>query len=157
MPRKKELLIADWDEEERHLQQEYKQRLGELKASRRTSEVVGQVLTRGLLPLYILYLLSEKPHNGNELATAIGERTGGAWEPSTGGIYPHLRKFEKQGLVEGRWADPDKRTQRIYRLTPKGVTEFATLRQGLQSKMRRALGVFEIIMADLFPDEGRKT
>lgn len=150
MAKEKELIIADWEAEERRLQEEYRRKVEELRASRETSEIVGQVLTRGLLPLYVLHILSAGPRNGNEICGAIGARTEGAWQPSTGGIYPLLRKFEKQGLVEGNWEDPDKRTQRLYKLTPKGEEELGSLRAGMHAKMRRAFKVFEIVLSDLF-------
>lgn len=145
----------DWDEEERRLQEEYRRRMEELRASRETSEVVGQVLTRGLLPLYVLHLLagSEGPRNGNEICTEIGRRTDGAWQPSTGGIYPLLRKFEKKGLVQGQWQDPDRRTQRLYSLTPKGVDEVNALRQGTRPKMMRAFQAFAVVLKDLFGED----
>ena len=38
------------------------------------------------------------------------------WTPSTGGIYPFLKKFEKEGLVIGKWDDPKKKFQKIYSL-----------------------------------------
>jgi DNA-binding PadR family transcriptional regulator len=152
MAKEKDLHIADWEAEEKRLQEEYRRRLEELRATRETSEIVGQVLTRGLLPLYVLHLLSLGPRNGNEICTEIGSRTGGLWQPSTGGIYPLLRKFEKQELVEGNWEDPDKRTQRLYRLTPKGITELDALRQGMKAKMQSAFQVFEIVLSDLFGD-----
>lgn len=144
------LLKTDWKAEEHRLKEEYRRRREELKASRETTEIVGQVLTRGLLPLYVLHLLATGPHNGNEICTEIGRRTGGAWQPSTGGIYPLLRKFEKRGLVEGNWQDPDKRTARLYTLTAEGETELATLRLGMKEKMLNAFRVFETVMNDLF-------
>ena len=152
-----ELRIADWSEEKRRLQEEYRRRLEELKASRETGEIVGQVLTRGLLPLYVLHLLEEGPRNGNEICTEIGKRTEEAWQPSTGGIYPLLRKFEKRGLVQGEWQDPDKRTSRVYSLTERGTEEINVLRQGMQPKMQRAFRVFEIVLTDVFgtPKGGR--
>lgn len=155
LAKKKDLHIMDWDEEERRLQEEYRRRMEELKASRETSEVVGQVLTRGLLPLYVLHLLagSEGPRNGNEICTEIGRRTDGAWQPSTGGIYPLLRKFEKKGLVQGQWQDPDRRTQRLYSLTPKGVDEVNALRQGTRPKMMRAFQAFAVVLKDLFGED----
>lgn len=157
MSKEKDLLIADWEAEERKLHEEYRRRLDELKASRETSEIVGQVLTRGLLPLYVLHMLGGGPRNGNEICTEIGNRTDGGWQPSTGGIYPLLRRFEKQGLVEGHWEDPDKRTQRLYKLTAKGAEELQSLRQGMKGKMLRAFHVFEIVLKDLFETEGAHT
>gem|GEM_PF-164210 len=155
LAKKKDLHIMDWDEEERRLQEEYRRRMEELKASRETSEVVGQVLTRGLLPLYVLHLLagSDGSRNGNEICTEIGRRTDGAWQPSTGGIYPLLRKFEKKGLVQGQWQDPDRRTQRLYSLTPKGVDEVNALRQGTRPKMMRAFQAFAVVLKDLFGED----
>lgn len=150
MAKRKDLHITDWDEEARRLQEEYRRRMEELKASREASEVVGQVLTRGLLPLYVLHLLADGPRNGNEICTEIGKRTDGAWQPSTGGIYPLLRKFEKKGLVEGQWQDPDRRTQRLYSLTPKGVEEVNSVRQGMKAKMMRAFQAFSVVLEELF-------
>ena len=150
MARRKDLHITDWDEEARRLQEEYRRRMEELKASREASEVVSQVLTRGLLPLYVLHLLADGPRNGNEICTEIGKRTDGAWQPSTGGIYPLLRKFEKKGLVEGQWQDPDRRTQRLYSLTPKGVEEVNSVRQGMKAKMMRAFQAFSVVLEELF-------
>ena len=154
MSKDKDLQIADWKAEEKRLHEEYRRRLEELKASRETSEIVGKVLTRGLLPLYVLHLLSEGPRNGNEICTEIGLRTDGGWQPSTGGIYPLLRRFEKQGLVEGNWEDPDKRTQRLYKLTAQGEEELESLRLGMKPNMVRAFHVFEIVLNDLFGTKG---
>lgn len=153
MPRKnKELSATDWSGEKRRLQEEYQRRLKELEASRETSEVVGQVLTRGLLPLYVLHLLADAPRNGNEICTEIGARTDGAWQPSSGGIYPLLRRFERQGLVEGHWQDPDRRTQRLYDLTPRGREQLATLLTAMKPRLANAFRVFELVIRDLFPD-----
>jgi DNA-binding PadR family transcriptional regulator len=145
--------ITDWAGEKRRLQEEYRRRLKELEASRETTEVVGQVLTRGLLPIYVLHLLGERPRNGNELCTDIRTRTEGAWQPSTGGIYPLLRRFEKQGLVAGNWQDPDKRTQRVYALTENGQVQLSSLRAAMKPRLESAFKVFEIVAGDLFATE----
>lgn len=152
-PKPKDSQGTDWADEKRRLQDEYRRRLKELEASRETTEVVGQVLTRGLLPLYVLHLLAERPRNGNELCTDIGQRTGGAWQPSTGGIYPLLRRFERQGLVAGNWPDPDKRTQRLYALTASGQAQLAALRTTMKPRLESAFRVFQIVVDDLFAAE----
>jgi len=146
-------VITDWEEEEKRLQEEYKRRLQELKSLKETSEGVGQVLTRGLLPVIVLHLLSGGRLNGNEIVSEIGRRTNGGWVPSTGGIYPILRKLEKKGLVVGEWEDPDKRTQRLYQLTPKGEAELASLKTGMKPTIMRALNVFQLIVGELFGGE----
>lgn len=153
-PKAKDAQVGDWAAEKRRLQEEYRQRLKELDASRETSEVVGQVLTRGLLPIYVLHLLAERPRNGNEICTDIRQRTDGAWQPSTGGIYPLLRRFEKQGLVQGNWQDQEKRTQRLYELTDRGRTQLVSLRTAMKPRLEGAYSVFRIVVADLFAGEG---
>ena len=86
---------------EKQLYEEYKQKVAQLKKVQKEKEAVGQVFTKGLLPIYVLYILSLGPSNGNDIAHKIGERTGGLWIPSTGGIYPLLKKLEKQDLIIG--------------------------------------------------------
>ncbi len=99
---------------------------------------------------YVLHLLSKGPLCGNEILREIAERTEGRWEPSSGGIYPLLRRLEKQGFVSGQWEDPDKRTRRTYELTGKGKTELDRLLVTLQPKAENTLQVFILIIRDLF-------
>jgi DNA-binding PadR family transcriptional regulator len=47
----------------------------------------------------ILTLLAEEPLHGYELMRRISERSGGAWRPSPGSIYPALAKLRDEGLV----------------------------------------------------------
>lgn len=154
MPEKPDIPV-NWEQEKKNLKQEYKRRLKGLEASRQTTEMVGQVLTRGFLPIFILHLLDERPRNGNDIAVQIQERTGGGWQPSTGGIYPILRRFEKQGLAVGHWDDPDKRTQRLYELTDRGRGELELLRQALKPKVLNALNVLQMVLKEVFSEEGQ--
>ena len=80
---------------------------------------VSSLLSKGggLLPLYVLHLLAEKPRYGNEIMSLLAERTRGQWVANPGAIYPLMNLLEVQGLIEGRWEDPHKRTERIYNLT----------------------------------------
>ncbi|MBU5592121.1 PadR family transcriptional regulator [Clostridium sp. MSJ-4] len=136
--------------EEKRLYEEYKKKLAELKKVQKEKEAVGQVFTKGLLPIYVLYILSLGPTNGNDISHKIGERTNGLWVPSTGGIYPMLKKFEKEGFIKGEWDDPDKKFQKIYKLTEKGYLEFESRKVLLQSKIEEALEVFKLIYKDLY-------
>jgi DNA-binding PadR family transcriptional regulator len=145
-----EFLTGDIKSEEKRLYEEYKRKLAELKKVQKEKEAVGQVFTKGLLPLYVLYILSLGPTNGNDISHKIGERTNGLWLPSTGGIYPLLKKFEKQNLVIGQWDDPKKKIQKIYTLTEQGHREFENKKQLLKKKIEEALQVFKIIYSDLF-------
>jgi DNA-binding PadR family transcriptional regulator len=145
-----EFLDDDIKLEEKRLYEEYKKKLAELKKVQKEKESVGQVFTKGLLPLYVLYILSLGPTNGNDIAHKIGERTNTLWVPSTGGIYPLLKKFEKDGLIIGQWDDPHKKIQKIYTLTEKGYKEFKAKKSLLKRKIEEALEVFKIIYSDLY-------
>lgn len=136
--------------EEKRLYEEYKKKLAELKKVQKENESVGQVFTKGLLPIYVLYILSLGATNGNDISHKIGEHTGGLWVPSTGGIYPILKKFEKEGLIEGRWDDPEKKFQRLYELTETGFAEYENKKSLLRGKIEEALEVFKIIYKDLY-------
>ncbi|MBK1811664.1 helix-turn-helix transcriptional regulator [Clostridium sp. YIM B02505] len=142
--------IEDIKAEEKRLYEEYKQKLNELKKVQKEKEAVGQVLTKGLLPIYVLYILSLGPTNGNDISHKIGERTNGLWVPSTGGIYPLLKKFEKEDLVLGQWDDPKKKFMKVYTLTDKGFKEFNNRKSLLKIKIEEALDVFKIIYSDLY-------
>lgn len=136
--------------EEKRLYEEYKQRVSQLKKVKKEKEAVGQVFTKGLLPIYVLYILSLGPSNGNDISNKIGERTGGLWVPSTGGIYPILKKLEKENFIIGKWDDPDKKFKKIYTLTPEGILEFENKKQLLKPKIEEALKVFKIIYQDIY-------
>ena len=105
--------LEDIKAEEKRLHDEYKAKLAELKKVQKEKEAVGQVFTKGLLPIYVLHILKSGPTNGNEISTKVSERTNGLWTPSTGGIYPLLKKLEKEGLVVGKWDDPKKKFQKL--------------------------------------------
>ena len=143
--------------EEQRLYEEYKQKIAALKKISKEKESVGQVFTKGLLPIYALYILSLGKTNGRDISQKIGERTNGLWIPSTGGIYPILKKLEKQGLVIGHWDDPVKKFQKIYSLTPVGFEEFENKKHLLRYKIEEALEVFKIIYSDLYSYESKES
>ena len=135
---------------EKQLYEEYKQKVAQLKKVQKEKEAVGQVFTKGLLPIYVLYILSLGPSNGNDISHKIGQRTGGLWIPSTGGIYPLLKKLEKQDLIIGEWDDPKKKFQKFYSLTPLGEKEFDNRKNLLKHKIEESLRVFQIVYKDLY-------
>ena len=141
--------FASIKEEEKRLYDEYKRKLNELRKVKVENEAVGQVFTKGLLPIYTLFILSQGPTNGNDIAQQIGKRTKGYWIPSTGGIYPLLKRLEKQGFIEGVW-DGNRKAQKIYTLTPAGLEEFKKKKLLLKDNIEEALEVFKIIKEDLY-------
>ncbi|AAO35479.1 transcriptional regulator [Clostridium tetani] len=128
----------------------YKKELKNFKKVEKENKAVGQVFTKGLLPLYVLQILSISPTNGNDIATQIGKKTNGLWIPSTGGIYPLLKKFEKENLVEGRWDDRNNKMQKIYTITESGKKDLEERKQLLKQNIEEALKVFNIVYKDLY-------
>jgi DNA-binding PadR family transcriptional regulator len=112
---------------------------------------VAIVLSKGggLLPLYVLHLLSQQPHYGNELMSLIEERTAGGWGTNPGAIYPLLNELETQELVQGEWEDPDRRTVRRYTITEAGRAELDRLKAVMRPKLREALEVLKDMLDDM--------
>lgn len=55
---------------------------------------------RGDVRLAVLSLLAETPSNGYGLIKAIAAKTGDAWRPSPGSVYPTLQQLVDEGLVD---------------------------------------------------------
>lgn len=54
---------------------------------------------RGDVRASILALLKDRPMHGYEMIQEIAERSGGAWKPSPGSVYPNLQLLEDEGLI----------------------------------------------------------
>ncbi len=78
----------------------------------------GPKARRGDVRAAILSVLSEASLNGYQIIQEIAERSGGAWKPSPGSIYPTLQQLEDEGLVQANSSDG----KRTYSLTEEGQT-----------------------------------
>ena len=76
---------------------------------------------RGDVRLAILALLSEGPRHGYQLIQDITERSGGAWAPSPGSIYPALSALQDEGLID----DEKVEGRRVFSLTEAGKAHVA--------------------------------
>jgi DNA-binding PadR family transcriptional regulator len=76
----------------------------------------GPRVRRGDVRAAILDVLSVEPMNGYQIIQQIAERSGGAWKPSPGSVYPTVQQLEDEGLVEG--VESDRR--RLLTLTDEG-------------------------------------
>jgi DNA-binding PadR family transcriptional regulator len=56
---------------------------------------------RGDVRAAILALLQEGPRTGYQIMSEIDERSGGAWRPSPGAVYPALSQLADEGLIVG--------------------------------------------------------
>lgn len=70
----------------------------------------------------VLALLAERPMHGYEMIQELDSRTGGAWRPSPGSIYPTLQLLEDEGLIVGATDDSGGGRKR-FTLTDTGRTE----------------------------------
>jgi DNA-binding PadR family transcriptional regulator len=84
---------------------------------------------RGDVRAAALLLLEEEPRNGYQLMEEIERRSGGAWRPSPGSIYPALSQLEDEGLVQ---AD-ESAGRRSFSLTEDGVAYVEANRASLGS------------------------
>ncbi len=134
---------------EKELHEEYKRKLNLLKKVKAEKAAVGQVFTKGILPLYVFYILTLGPSNGNDIANQIAIHTSGHWNPSTGGIYPLLKKMEKEGYVEGIVSE-EGRLQKIYTLTQAGREEYERKKDLLFDKIDDALQVFRSVAREIY-------
>ena len=76
----------------------------------------GPKASRGDVRAAILALLREGPRNGYQIMSEIGERSGGAWRPSPGAVYPALQQLADEGLV----AAEESSGRRTFSLTEAG-------------------------------------
>ncbi|WP_399938259.1 PadR family transcriptional regulator [Streptomyces sp. BBFR25] len=73
---------------------------------------------RGDVRASILALLKDRPMHGYEMIQEIAERSGGAWKPSPGSVYPTLQLLEDEGLI----ASESEGGKKLFALTETGRT-----------------------------------
>lgn len=78
---------------------------------------------RGDVRAAILRVLAEEPMHGYQIIQEITERSGGAWSPSAGSIYPALQLLADEGLVASR----ESGGKRVFSLTETGTAAVADL------------------------------
>lgn len=78
---------------------------------------------KGHLTFLILWLLSQKPRTGAQLAEEIGTRRG--VKPNPGTIYPALSELVQSGAISFKTL----KNQKIYSLTPEGLAGFEHAKQ----------------------------
>jgi DNA-binding PadR family transcriptional regulator len=76
----------------------------------------GPKARKGNVRAAILVLLAEEPRNGYQIIQEINERSGGAWKPSPGAVYPALQQLADEGLIAGEEGGG----RRTFHLTDEG-------------------------------------
>lgn len=77
----------------------------------------GRFLEHGDLRFVVLALIAEQSRHGYELIKALEDRTGGAYRPSPGVIYPLLSMLEDEGFIRPTEADGGRK---LFTITPEG-------------------------------------
>src|SRR3954454_17324215 len=72
----------------------------------------------GELRIVLLKLISDKPRHGYDLIRAIEERTGGAYAPSPGIVYPTLTLLGEMGFIGEQEAEG---ARKLFAITPEGA------------------------------------
>ena len=94
----------------------------------------GRFFGHGDLRFVLLALLEEQPRHGYDLIRELEERTGGAYRPSPGVVYPTLALVEDEGFI--RQADGEA-GRKHFEITPEGKAELDRNREGVQAVFAR--------------------
>lgn len=90
------------------------------------------------LALVLLHLISPQPRHGYDLIREIDSRTGGAYAPSPGIVYPTLASMEEAGLVQAIASDDAKR---LFGITDAGSAHLAERQDALAAALAKLDGV----------------
>lgn len=119
----------------------------------RASDVFGgEIRRRDVFPLLVLHLLSrdEAASYGNRLIERIEEITDGAISVNPNTIYPLLRQMESDGLIEGNWEHPDRRSRRHYTVTTAGQKEYVRLRGEVEPFLDSVITSITLLKKELY-------
>ena len=91
-------------------------------------------MRRGDVRAAILLLLEEEPRNGYQVMQEIEQRSGGAWRPSPGSVYPAFQLLADEGLIRGEARDGSN----VFELTDAGRSYVEENRERLGSPWQLA-------------------
>ena len=70
-------------------------------------------------------LIGDESRHGYELIKAIGEMTGGNYEPSPGAVYPTLQLLADEGVITEAKAKKGDEAKKAFEITKSGKEELA--------------------------------
>lgn len=86
------------------------------------------------LRLVLLSLIAEKPRHGYDLIREIEKRSGGAYAPSPGVIYPTLTMLQDMGLIQ---ESDTAGTRKVYAATGEGLAHLAAHKEHADKLLAR--------------------
>jgi PadR family transcriptional regulator PadR len=120
------------------------------RAARGQDPFSGELRRREVLPLLVLHLIAQGPSYGNQLMERIAGMTEGVLSVNPNTMYPLLRRLEKQGLIEGQWEHPERRTRRFYSITKAGRGEYRRLVSEVRPFLESVAHSIEEIVAEVY-------
>jgi DNA-binding PadR family transcriptional regulator len=96
----------------------------------------GQRADRGIVRYLVLEAIEKQPRHGYEIMQTITERSGGAYKPSPGVIYPTLQMLEEMALIRGVESDGRK----VFEITEEGRRELEANRLEVEDFYERSAG-----------------
>jgi DNA-binding PadR family transcriptional regulator len=87
-------------------------------------------MEHGDLRFVVLSLIAEQPRHGYELIKELEGRTGGAYRPSPGVIYPLLSLLEDEGFIRAKEADGGRK---LFEITPEGRSALEQNKAGVDA------------------------
>ncbi len=119
----------------------------------RPSDVFGgELRRRDIFPLLVLHLIAAEPAYGNRLIEEIERMTKGVISVNPNTMYPLLRELEANGMIEGQWEHPDRRTRRFYSITRAGRAEYRRLRDELKPFLESVISSMTLIEREIYGD-----
>jgi DNA-binding PadR family transcriptional regulator len=104
------------------------------RGERRGRRGFGRFFEHGDLRFVILALLKEQPRHGYELIKELEDRTGGAYRPSAGVIYPTLSLLEDEGLIRPSAGETGRK---LFELTDAGAQALESNKDGVEAVFER--------------------
>ncbi len=95
---------------------------------------VARFLEHGDLRFVVLALIAEQPRHGYELIKELEDRTGGAYRPSPGVIYPLLALLEDEGFIRAAQAEGGRK---LFEITDEGKAALEQNRAGVDAVFGR--------------------
>ncbi len=105
---------------------------------------------KGYMSMALLLMINERSMTGYEVMQVMREITEGSWKPTPGGVYPVLKKLEREGLVKGEWLSYKGRKKKVYAITDNGKR---ALERVILKQSEIAFGInrlFENFLRDVF-------
>ena len=123
------------------------------KRAGRPSDVLGgDVRRRDIFPMLVLHLVATEPTYGNRLIESIEEMTQGMISVNPNTMYPLLRSMESDGLIEGQWELPDRRSRRYYTITAAGKKEYKRLLAEVEPFLDSVISSMTLIKREVYGD-----